>query len=85
MQHWIFLYLGLLVIYILSGADLVPFHGDEATQIYMSRDYAYQFLERDLGKIYFNLNPANPAEQDLRLLNGTVSKYLKLPISSSWF
>lgn len=81
MQQWIFLYLGLLVIYILSGADLVPFHGDEATQIYMSRDYAYQFLERDLSKIYFSPNPANPAEQDLRLLNGTVSKYL---IGMAW-
>jgi 4-amino-4-deoxy-L-arabinose transferase-like glycosyltransferase len=76
MQQWIFLYLGLLVIYILSGADLVPFHGDEATQIYMSRDYAYQFLERDLSKIYFSLNPSNAAEQELRLLNGTVSKNL---------
>jgi 4-amino-4-deoxy-L-arabinose transferase-like glycosyltransferase len=76
MQQWIFLYLGLLVIYILSGTDLVPFHGDESTQIYMSRDYAYQFLERDMGKLYYNLNPSNVAEQELRLLNGTVSKYL---------
>lgn len=76
LQQWIFLYLGLLVIYILSGTDLVPFHGDEATQITMSRDYAYQFIERDLGKLYYNPNPADAAEQELRLLNGTVSKYL---------
>jgi hypothetical protein len=59
----------------LSGADLVPFHGDEATQIYMSRDYAYQFLERDLGKIYFNLDPANPAEQAPALIRAGMVPY----------
>jgi len=75
-QHYIFLYLGLLVIYILSGRDIVPFHGDEATQILMSRDYAYQFIERDLSKVYYSDTPAIPPEQFLRLLNGTVSKYL---------
>jgi 4-amino-4-deoxy-L-arabinose transferase-like glycosyltransferase len=76
MQQWIFLYLGLLVVYILSGTDLVPFHGDESTQIFMSRDYAYQFMERDLSKIYYSENPSSPTEQELRLLNGTVAKYL---------
>ena len=75
-QHYIFLYLGLLVIYILSGVALVPFHGDEATQIYMSRDYNYQFIEHDLSKIYYSDTPASPTEQQLRLLNGTVNKYL---------
>jgi hypothetical protein len=75
-QQWIFLYLGLLIIYILSGTALVPFHGDEATQIYMSRDYVYQFMERDLSKLAYSDNPASPTEQHLRLLNGTVSKYL---------
>jgi len=81
MQQWVFLYLGLLVIYILSGTDLVPFHGDEATQILMSRDYAYQFMERDLSKVYYSETPTIPPEQFLRLLNGTVSKYL---IGLSW-
>jgi 4-amino-4-deoxy-L-arabinose transferase-like glycosyltransferase len=76
MQHYIFLYLGLLVIYVLSGMETVPFHGDESTQIYMSRDYIYQFLDRDLSKIYYNPNPSIAAEQELRLLNGTLSKYL---------
>jgi 4-amino-4-deoxy-L-arabinose transferase-like glycosyltransferase len=75
-QHYIFLYLGLLVIYILSGTALAPFHGDESTQIYMSRDYAYHFIERDLSKIYYSDDPISPTEQQLRLLNGTVNKYL---------
>jgi hypothetical protein len=65
-----------LAAYILAGAPLVPFHGDEATQIYMSRDYVYQFLERDLSKLRYSPTPASPQEQDLRLLNGTVNKYL---------
>jgi hypothetical protein len=75
-QHYIFLYLGLLVIYILSGTDIVPFHGDESTQILMSRDYAYQFIERDMSKVIYSENPPIPPEQFLRLLNGTVTKYL---------
>jgi 4-amino-4-deoxy-L-arabinose transferase-like glycosyltransferase len=42
----------------------------------MSRDYAYQFLEGDLSKLRYSPAPASPQEQDLRLLNGIVNKYL---------
>jgi hypothetical protein len=70
------LWLAGLWVYILGGTPLVPFHGDESTQIFMSRDYAYQFIERDLSKIYYSDNPTSPTEQHLRLLNGTVNKYL---------
>jgi 4-amino-4-deoxy-L-arabinose transferase-like glycosyltransferase len=66
----------LLAAYILAGTPLVPFHGDESTQIYMSRDYAYQFLGGDLSKLRYSPTPASPQEQDLRLLNGTINKYL---------
>ncbi len=64
-----------LMIFIFMGTALVPFHGDEATQIYMSRDYAYQFQARDLSLIQFQEPPVSAQEQALRLLNGTVNKY----------
>jgi hypothetical protein len=70
------LYLLVLAAYILVGAPLVPFHGDEATQIYMSRDYSYQFIERDLSRVLYSNPPVSAQEQHLRLLNGTVNKYL---------
>ncbi|MBZ0282008.1 MAG: glycosyltransferase family 39 protein [Anaerolineae bacterium] len=69
-------WIGVLALYMLAGTPLVPFHGDESTQIYMSRDYAYQFLERDLNKIVYSETPISPTEQELRLLNGTINKYL---------
>lgn len=65
-----------LAAYILMGTPLVPFHGDEATQIYMSRDYAYQFLQGDLSLVQYSDPPISPTEQQLRLLNGTLPKYL---------
>ncbi|MCB9456612.1 MAG: glycosyltransferase family 39 protein [Anaerolineaceae bacterium] len=69
-------WLAVLIGYILAGVALAPFHGDESTQIYMSRDYAYQFIQRDLSQITYSADPANPTEQHLRLLNGTISKYV---------
>lgn len=74
-------YLAALGLYILAGAPLVPFHGDEATQIYMSRDYAYQFLDRDLSRITYSDPPLSEQEQFLRLINGSVNKYL---IGAAW-
>lgn len=70
------LWLLALIIYVLSGTTITPFHGDEATLIFMSRDYAYQVLQGDLSKIYYSATPTSPTEQELRLLNGTVSKFL---------
>ncbi|PJF26181.1 MAG: hypothetical protein CUN53_09000, partial [Phototrophicales bacterium] len=65
-----------LMAYVLIGAPLAPFHGDEATQIFMSRDYAYQFIEDNWTRVRFTDPPISPQEQHLRLLNGTVNKYL---------
>jgi 4-amino-4-deoxy-L-arabinose transferase-like glycosyltransferase len=59
--------------YVLQGQ--APFHGDESTLVLMSRDYAYQFLERDMAKVLYQQPPWNSTEQELRLLNGTISKY----------
>ena len=69
------MWLALLAAYILAGAALVPFHGDESTQIYMGRDYYYLFAEGDFSKVIFDDSGAqSAAEQQLRLLNGTVAK-----------
>lgn len=65
-----------LAAYIVGGASLTPFHGDEATQIAMSRDYASIFLQGDLDKVRYQTNPPDPADQELRLINGVVNKYL---------
>ncbi|MBI1256912.1 MAG: phospholipid carrier-dependent glycosyltransferase [Chloroflexi bacterium] len=70
------LFLLALIIYMLAGTASVPFHGDESTQIYMSRDYAYQFLQGDLDLVRYHDPPINATEQQLRLLNGTLNKYL---------
>ncbi len=73
---WIdFLWLLLLAAYVLAGASLVPFHGDESTQIFMGRDYYYLFQEGDLPKVlYDSAWSSRQDEQHLRLINGTVSK-----------
>jgi len=70
------LLLALCVIYVFGGMAIVPLHGDEATQIYMSRDYAYLFIEGDLDRVRYQDPPLSSTEQHLRLLNGTVNKLL---------
>ncbi len=70
------LFLAALVAYVLAGTPLVPFHGDESTQIYMSRDYADQFQRRDLDLVRYQADPPGPQRQFLRLINGSVNKYL---------
>lgn len=44
----------------------------------MTRDYAYQFIDRDLSRIRYAETPIDTlaiTEQEFRLLNGTVHKY----------
>lgn len=65
-----------LALYALAGYRNVPFHGDESTLITMSRDYHTLFQAGDLDAVLYTAAPDDPAEQELRLLNGTVSKYL---------
>lgn len=73
------LWLALLAAYVLGGVPFVPFHGDESTVIFTSKDYAYIFLDRDWSRVTYEADPADPekaTEQDLRLLNGTLTRYL---------
>ncbi len=78
MKHWQrrvdALWLGLLAVYVLAGARIMPFHGDESTLIYMGRDYFY-LVAGDLPRLQYDASwSVSPAEQHLRLLNGTISK-----------
>ena len=69
------LWLALLAVYIAAGAALVPFHGDESTQIFMGRDFYYLFVEGDFSQvIYDDSGSQRGDEQHLRLLNGTLAK-----------
>lgn len=65
-----------LMAFVLGGVALVPFHGDESTLIMMSRDYHYQFIAGDWQQVFYHGPPLNATEQHLRLLNGTLPKYL---------
>lgn len=68
------LWLTLLAAYVLAGAALAPFHGDESTQLYMGRDF-YLLLDGDWQALaYDSAWTRQPAEQHLRLINGTVTK-----------
>jgi len=68
-------WLALLAAYIVAGAGIAPFHGDESTLIYMGRDYHHIFVDGDLSKILYDDTWSDrPNEQKLRLENGTISK-----------
>ena len=100
------LWLLLLSAYVLAGAALVPFHGDESTLIYMGRDYHQQVVQGDIDAVrYYDLIGSTQAvlaqpdaahllallrtydkrltDQDLRLLNGTLPKYVYGWVSAS--
>src|SRR5215510_11017733 len=70
---WIdYLYVGILIFYVLAGARLVPFHGDESTILYMSRDWFKSPSALAYGA--FPPGSGEAMDQELRLLNGVVSK-----------
>ncbi|MBX3080135.1 MAG: glycosyltransferase family 39 protein [Anaerolineae bacterium] len=67
------LFIGLLGLYILAGVLAVPLHGDESTIIFMSRDV--EALRPDqIATLFFHDPPrVDPAVQELRLLNGSIT------------
>ncbi|NUQ07212.1 MAG: phospholipid carrier-dependent glycosyltransferase, partial [Anaerolineae bacterium] len=75
------LFLALLVLYVLLGVPSVSFHGDEAMQIYMSSDYATVFFDRAPERLLSFPPFAIDSDAHLRLINGTVNRYL---IGLSW-
>ncbi len=64
-----------LAVYILAGIATVPFHGDEAMQITMSRDAFTVFANHDLQSLAVTppYTVDNPAW--LRLINGSINLY----------
>lgn len=73
------LWLLLLAFFVWAGVRHVPLHGDEPTQIFMTRDFYYQ-AQGDWEQVRYQawdqLSPQAATEQDLRLLNGTLPKYI---------
>ena len=69
------LWLALLSWYIVAGAGMAPFHGDESTLIFMGSDYFYLFEDGELDTMFYDGDwRVRPMEQHLRLVNGTISK-----------
>ena len=69
------LWLALLGWYIVAGAGMAPFHGDESTLIFMGSDYFYLFEDGELDTMFYDGDwRVRPMEQHLRLVNGTISK-----------
>src|SRR5687767_10243701 len=75
-KRWVPLYLLALMLYVLAGTPLAPFHGDESTLIYASRDYFDQFVARDLPSVMNQRDDIDAMDRNLRLLDGRVQKYL---------
>ncbi|GAP14623.1 hypothetical protein LARV_02396 [Longilinea arvoryzae] len=69
----ILILLGITVIYLL-GTSAVPFHPDEATQIYMSADW--ETLFHHPGDLFYSLTPADPVRQNYRLLDAPLTRWL---------
>jgi len=70
------LFIAVLIVYLLAGIRAAPFHGDESTIIYMSHDW--WTLWRDPLSLRYqpDISPSPAAmDQDLRVLNGVLSKY----------
>jgi len=70
--------LALLIGYVLAGCILVPYHGDESTTLYESRDFTTFFLNGDLAHLIYRVpppadDPESATRQDLRILNGVFS------------
>lgn len=63
----------LLVIFILSGITLAPFHADESTFIWISQDYDKIVKQKNIGALRFDPErDKNVSEQRLRLSIGSI-------------
>ncbi len=80
MRRWLplidLLYILALMLFVLAGVASVPFHGDEAMQIYMSRDFEAAFVDGDFAALTQGPPYFTDDDNQLRILNGTVHRYL---------
>lgn len=67
--------------YLLLGVQEVPLHGDEATTIWMSKDFNTIVLNGDIQAVYYNPPPRRTTEQHLRVITMNASK---LGIGTAW-
>ncbi len=70
------------VLFYLSGQAAVPFHPDESTHLYMSRDFATLFLRRDLTPFAWDPHQPLTRAAKYRLLDAPISRYL---IGLAWW
>src|SRR5215475_9177078 len=83
--RWLFLdalFVSLLILYLLAGMTLAPFHGDESSTIYMSQDWYW--LTHDISQLFYRDPPLpgnGATNQQLRLINGPLSYYI---VGSTW-
>ncbi len=71
------LWQALLCLYIMGGAAIVPFHGDESSKIYIGRDYYYLFLEGDRSKLSQQSKRSdNSSEYHTNLASGSISNMI---------
>lgn len=75
------LWLLALMIYVLAGMTIAPFHGDEPMQIYMSHDYATAFIYKEPQRLMTNPPYDIDSDAQLRIINGSVNRYA---IGLSW-
>jgi hypothetical protein len=79
MQHRLLLIDAILIIiaaaFVTLGAEQVPFHGDESTIVWLSKDYAL-VRNGDLEEMYYEPPPRRTTEQHLRILNGTLTRLI---------
>jgi 4-amino-4-deoxy-L-arabinose transferase-like glycosyltransferase len=68
------IFLLILSLYVWFNAALVPFHGDEAMQIYAANDY-FTRLYRDPAQLTTQPPYAVDSDAHLRILNGSVNRY----------
>jgi hypothetical protein len=74
-QNWLVLPVILFIsLFYWAGLADVPFHPDESTQIYMSRDL--DFLITDIRSLVWSPQPADGTRQLYRLLDAPLARYL---------
>lgn len=69
-------YVAALMLYVLAGVALVPFHGDEPMQIYFSGDYEVAVLQGNPSALTTRPPYDIDSDPQLRILNGSVHRYL---------
>jgi 4-amino-4-deoxy-L-arabinose transferase-like glycosyltransferase len=72
------LFVGLLILYALAGVLIAPVHGDEATTMYVARDWYTIFVNHDLSNILYRTDLTNQTlidAQEYRLRMGASARY----------